>query len=140
MWSIDPGIGEFVQRADHEGSLHIGSGSLGDEKARKNLVPDHPHAGSHQFHGCWSVMFPGLVAVGNRASAPVAGPVGRADTRCWQWIVLEGVQAEEEGTSSQCSYTGLYHDPGTEQTETGSLQCFDLAVGGRSKHSQGCTM
>lgn len=143
MWSVDPDIDEFAQRADHEGSFHIGSGPLGDDGAPKNLVPDHLHAGSHQFHGCWSVMIPGLVAVGNMASVPVdglvAGPVGRADTRRWQGTALEGVQAGEEGMSSQCSYTGLDHDLGSEQTEIDGLEGFGLVVGGRSKHSRGCT-
>lgn len=139
MWSVDPGIGEFVRRADHEGSCHIGSGPLGSDGAPKNLVRDRLRAGSHQFHGCWSWMLPGLVGVGNRASAPVAGPVDMADMRCWHWIELEGVQAEEGGMSSQCSYTGLYHSSGTERIEIDGLEGFGLAVGGRLEHSQGGT-
>jgi hypothetical protein len=33
------------------------------------------------------------------------------------WIALVGVQAEEEGMNSQCSYTGSYHDSGNERIE-----------------------
>lgn len=81
-------------------------------------------------------MFPGLAGVGNMVSAPVAGPVDMAGTRCWQWTALEGVQVGEEGMSFQCSYTGLYRDSGTELTEIESLEDFGLAVGDRLKHSQ----
>lgn len=83
MWLVDPGIGGSVQRADHEGNYHIGLCPLGSDGAPKNLVRDHLRAGSHQFHGCWSGMLPGLVGVGNRASAPVVDPVDMVDTRCW---------------------------------------------------------
>lgn len=81
-------------------------------------------------------MFPGLVGVGSRVSALVAGPVDMADTRCWQWTALEGVQVGEEGMSFQCSYTGLHHDSGTELTGIESLEGFGLAAGDRLKHSQ----
>lgn len=83
MWSVDPGIGEFVRRADHEGCCHIASGPLGSDGAPKNLARDHLHAGSHQSHEYWSGKLPGLVGVGSKVSAPVAGPVDMADTTCW---------------------------------------------------------
>lgn len=44
-----------------------------------------------------------------------------------------GVQAEEEGMNSQCSYTGSYHDSGNERIEIDDLEDFGLAVGDRSK-------
>ena len=80
-------------------------------------------------------MLPGLVGVGNRASAPVAGH-DRADTRRRHWIALVVDQAEEGGMSSQCSCTGLRHDPGTERIAVDSPEGFGLALGGRLKHSQ----
>lgn len=47
MWSVDPGIGGFVLRADHEGCCHIASGPLGNDGAPKSLARDRLHAGSH---------------------------------------------------------------------------------------------
>ena len=135
MWSVDPGIGGFVRQADHEGRCHIGSDPLANDGVR-NLGHDHLHTGSHQFHGCWSGMLPGLVEVDNRASAPVAGHADRADTGRWHWIAPVGAQEEEEGMSSQCSCIGLRHDQGTERIGVDSPEGFGLALGGRLKHSQ----
>lgn len=139
MWSVDPGIDGFARRADHEGSCHIGSNPPGNDGVPESPVRDHLGTGSHQFHECWSGMFPGPAVGENRGSAPDSDLADMADMMRWQWSALEGAQVGEEGTSPHCMNTGCVLDSGpdwVEQFGLDSLRSFGLAMRCRLKHSQ----
>jgi hypothetical protein len=141
LWSVDPGIDEFVQRADHEESCHIGSGPLGDDGAPESPVRDHLGAGNHRPHECWSEMLPDLAVVGNTASALADGPDYRAGKKCSEWLALEGVQGEEGGMSPQCVSMGLVPDSESDFGRVGidSPKNLDLAVEDRLENSEAGT-